>query len=333
MARIYPITKEIKKKIESLIYGFLWNPNTIEQIKRKSLQCSISQGGLGAFCIEAIESAALLERLVLLTRKTDQKESDFWIKHARMETGYHIKKVNRKYYINNEKHYMDPCGTYKKIIQSLKRIPGNFDWTNSSFGCLRSTLTPKQEDSYKKESKNLNILNSAKHFDNRERETAMRIINKGYLWGEWRERVGLTSTLKNKCNFCKKSPDSLDHIFRNCAAIKPIWENISTLIANYTGINKTLTEVDLQQLEVGENNYNIMVYKIISTTRTEVLRKKEYLDLKNKYANIQSIIPEIMYKIRTKMKIYVHLHEKSKEIQKTNCNCNILDDWLQNSNI
>lgn len=314
-ARIYPIPNHIKQKTESLIYRFTWKPNIVEQVKRSELQCSKSEGGVSALNIKAVESAALLERLVILSKKIENGINDFWIKHAKMELGYHIKNIDKNLYSNNEKHYMHPGKTYRSIIELLKKTPTDMDWTNSSFAELRKIFTPRQTNERKRNSKNIEILNSNKYFNNNEREVSLRLIHNGYLWGDWRRRVGYTSIIKERCNFCKGHKDNIMHIFDECEAILPIWKELDHAISLYSKNIHKITSKATFLLEIEDNIDNPINKKLISLTRTEIIMKKEYLELNDKYAqNLQKTIPEIMYKIKTKMKNFLLVYKEIVEL-------------------
>lgn len=309
LARIYPITKDFKKNIEHILYQFLWKPSLVENIKRTSLQCIKSEGGIGAISLNAIESAALLERLILLTKKLDKDESDFWIKKAKMELSYNIKLLDKKLFTNAEKHYPHPNKVYKIITKNLKKVPTEYEWKEGSFKSLRKIFLPKQDNNFNRECKNLEIINCSRFYTHSEKEVTLRIIHNGYFWGQWRQRVGFTTMFKNKCNFCKEEPDNLEHLFTECVAVKPIWVMLERLLKEFTKQDVNLEQKDLRFLELNNKIDNFIIKKFISITRTEIIKKKEYLEIKDKYAsNLDRTIPEIKYKIKTKMKKFFEVY-------------------------
>lgn len=331
IARVYLIPNHIKKKLDNIIYSFLWKPYSSEQIKRTALQSKKSEGGIQSISSQSIEMAALLERLIIVARKTENGISDLWIKHAKGEMGIKIKAIDEALYSNTEIHYKNPDKIYSYILKYLKEIPTKFDWSNSSFAELRSIVMPKQTDTSKINSKNLSVLNSSKYYNNQEREMALRLIHNGFLWGDWRRRVGFTGSKKSKCNFCRSTADNISHIFNTCIAISPIWGELDKVINSYTGKENEINANMTHLFETKDALNNPVVLKLISTTRTEILLKKEYLELSDKYVqNLDITVPEIMYKIRSKMKIFTQKYYKETKVV-SECyghNIKALTDWF-----
>lgn len=101
-ARAVSAPLEIAKALEKMFFQFLWKPERIEKISRKSLIAEKASGGLQIPDPFSKITAAHLEKLAILTRIS--KPEEFWQKHLIYQLGSKVKLINEKLYYNRVHH-------------------------------------------------------------------------------------------------------------------------------------------------------------------------------------------------------------------------------------
>lgn len=302
VARLLPIPKETEKHINSIIFKFLWHPNSVEQISRLKLKRKIQDGGINIINVDALCKSALMERLTILAKNTENTFPDIWIKHAKMELGTNMRKINKDLFRNNELHYHQPSSIYAQISKWLTGYKIT-NWGHYKLKNIKDIIY-KRTENYNLNNEKV-LISKKRFFDNNEKETAIRINTNGYLWGSWRKSVGYTANNSHNCSFCSmRDEDDVHHLLLKCPFSNSIWNDIKEIIQKSSSENIKINKENIINLELNEDN--LITEKIISITRTCIINKKLYLENKKKTATNQNHTKaEILFKIKCKMKNFL----------------------------
>ena len=223
LATVFPPTKDNLKKIESLIFNFIWE-GKYEKIARITLYLPVKDGGIGLVNIQCKYMSLFLNQMmkVFLNEKTP------WVNYGHMYLGLTLRQF-QGYTFNNCEH-PHRLLTDSKFYNEIKTAIHKLVQADPNF-----TLTPQcnSKTFYKKliEAKNIKprCINNHPETDFRPvfHDLEKPLIDPIALNITYQLIHGVLPTasrlyrfgvrLNPDCKFCKGSRETIDHLFLHCA--------------------------------------------------------------------------------------------------------------------
>lgn len=304
-ARAIPVPTDIRKEIERMCYNFLWHPERMENIARKTLIAEKDKGGMGIPDIESKIKACELEKVIELKRIGKPKE--IWQQQAIYELGTKIKKINKELYSNSEPHKFP---TPKKWLENLDTIDKikwkDEDWEIATHKSLYQELKQQKANNPCIRTKSGSKIKwekiaQTKAFGKKLIKNEEVIINyktahNAYAFGEKKRKRNITrdrqgKTLDLRCKFCRDSKDDAHHVITECKFGKDTIRKIESILdekPNNDAIlfNKKTTKLD---------------WIVISIYKKTLIKLKINLDIENRKVNEERLERKILSKLQKRL--------------------------------
>ena len=224
-------------RVNSIIWPFLWG-SRVETVARRSLICSVSNGGLG---LRDFASHSQASRLAILVRTILNKQSKgfFLLKYF---CGSQLASIRRGWTHlrdNSTPNALSPSSFYSPLSTSLREFifPVNFSFSSKEFYSLLLAkicsipILPLQWLSF-----------VPRHFSltshwQRVRDNLTENYKNDLVWLIALRAVKVRHSLRNwgyipsaRCASCPRM-ETIDHCFINCRRVKPVWAHFVPLLS------------------------------------------------------------------------------------------------------
>ena len=286
------------KKINAIIFKFLWYPNPIENTNRQTLRLPIDKGCLNIMDIELRAQAYILQQIPLVLNSQTPKP---WM----ILFGYY-----HDYFMSNEFNTPHLSNTHADIVSSphnklhtlyntYKSYLPNTNWKKISLKQIYKDLqvqlthTPTiQSHTYKtnQEWENLYKAQASSLTPNYMKEINYKIMHTN-LETRYYYRHKLRSGQTDICRICSQGPETIEHILTKCypTAYKTLKDKI--------GNTHTITQLLLQEPPANQNTH--LLYSIYRTT---ICQNHLEINLERNKSDI-----EITHKFNLNTRKYKHL--------------------------
>lgn len=322
-ARIYKPTYAHLKKLDNLLYKFLWYPNILEPLARKTLQRAIENGGLNVPSTDIKCDISQLEFFQQLLNFS-QSETHLWMVYGKYNLSYRLRHYSNDLYNHNMPHRPTPNPTWMHIQTLLQRkILANINWTTATTHSLYQTLLEEKHlltsttltytlrnppNSWKH---TLLLTNNKTFFTNLEREQAYRVAHCAYYWGHFLHSHQISTNNTPHCKFCHQGPDTVFHVFTHCSTIKQILTNLQVYLFRVINKHILLNQDAIlynQILDLSPHNiHHSLILKLITIFKNKILMRKQQLDKSNStLSNIPAFIHHTLLHIKECFKHFVN---------------------------
>jgi len=235
VAPVYPLSRSVQRKIEKLMFEFLWDGKT-ELVNRKTLYLSKEEGGLGLVCIPLKAKALLLKSVKKALTDPEAPTS----RYAHYWLGLSLRQLDPESWNNNIPHSMERPPHFESIFGHLKDLETKdvqIDWksctTKSLYDdllkaenivprCVQNNPTVRWKDVWKAIHNPLiqkwdRML--AWHAAHNSLKTRQKLKS-------WRGFVDSDVCPRRGCNMV----ESVTHLFWECPVVAEVWEWVEGLI-------------------------------------------------------------------------------------------------------
>ena len=235
LARVLLLPDWVSRRVNRVIWPFLWG-SKIETVARKSLSCSVRDGGLGIMDFPLKCEALRVSSLVATVNDTDDK-SFFLCKYF---AGWHLARLSPQWATlrdNSSPHTFTPTKFYAACIATLSRLDLTFIplTTKSIYNALTKNFTPPSLHRVWAPflGPDFSLRNHWAKVrdplcDNRLNDLLWLITLRGvkvrdslYKWGYIRS---------DRCAVCGKK-ETIDHCFLHCPRVKRVWSHFCPLLS------------------------------------------------------------------------------------------------------
>ena len=243
VGRIQKITTIQIKKINSLIFPFLWFPRKIEQCSREKVTCLKKNGGLGIPDIKSRCNALFVSRLASIVGALPHEITEPWHRDALEQIGTRILRITPSLYSNRRLNADAPDAQYKTILETHDSIEQeNFVWKKAKVKSIYHTMNDNQQTTVTWPEILLQDDKTKAFFTNTEREIAWRTTHNAYKWEKFKNRnhtqysfiPGFDTISSQHCVICNSDEDTIEHLLTRCTHVREIWCKINTVVNTLT---------------------------------------------------------------------------------------------------
>ena len=312
-SRIYTPPNNVMKEINSLIYSFIWHPNTIEGMARKKLIADRDKGGINLIDLESKMKTCRLDKIRDLAKSN--KLDEIWKLWASYNLFYRIRYINPNLFSNARPHALEPNQTWRDIIRIMMKINEEHkNWQDFNHKQIYRAIKKNSEvivqlrsETGKKIKFNevgLRSTECKKIFNNKDRETSYRIAHNAYKWSITNQISRNRNNQIQLCKFCKCLNDNVKHLMTQCDPILKIWKAIGKYLEE-NNMSKTQFSKDIilyNHFPMGQKNYlEMLMANVIA--KNEIIKRKKILDAKNAFNwSNETFQNHILWIINTRIK-------------------------------
>ena len=129
IARLIIPSEKITKEINQILFKFLWNNYSIEQLSRKKLIAEYKDGGITMVDLQSKIDTCFVEKIKYL--HNIEKANAIWKQWALYNLFYKIKTINPKLFDNNKPHSLMGNSTWNRTFQIFMKLKKfEIDWEN-----------------------------------------------------------------------------------------------------------------------------------------------------------------------------------------------------------
>ena len=298
LARIFFPTSRQINTISHIFYKFFWYPHYLEPMQRQKLSANHKEGGCNFPNPKAKIQAAFAMKLVSILQ--NNSPDMFYVKYAKYNLSYHLRRFNKDLYNRNSPHRWKPNSTWQTSLSILQTVTNNKnDWDNTTFRSLYWTIAnpnplalPKINASTTPKSWLYVFLRqpNPEFFSPKDKEIAFRVAPNAFLWGSFNTKLGHSSqhsqNLQNKCRLCKTNLDFPSHFFYDCSItrqlLSKLQKELSLQLNEPITLNKNLV---LFNTSNHPKTTHVAATKLCSIFRKILLKYKTSWDKENCFVN------------------------------------------------
>lgn len=249
IANFLNFTEKNIKRLNSMIFGFIWN-NKSELIKRNTLIMSYNEGGLEMFNIKAKLQTIALRNLIYIGRNHDLIAFQLSIYFLK----FHLREIKMKNFniIPSSDDTERPI-VYQNMINSLNKFKTfnhekKFNLLNTKYSSKACYIKFRKEYEIVHDNLNINIdwKQVYNQVNNRTIDPKLREINYRIIFNALSLSFKFDCKMNNRCYFCKKTNEDQDHILINC--------NVTNILFNIIKKDFDDNEIKLTKLKVFYSN-------------------------------------------------------------------------------
>lgn len=319
-ARVIQMPKETQKEIQSTCFKFLWHPEKMESIARKTLIAETKEGGMGIPDIESRVKACQLESLVEI--KKMEEPNEIWHQHAIYELGTKIKSINTKIYSNSGIHRYPTPKKWTDQIELIRKMKWTEEeWKDAThkaiykkIKCLKENKNSKRTEKGKKI--NWNKIARQRSFGRKLIKNNERIINyktahDSYIFGDKKRQRNITrdkhgTKLDLTCKFCGNTDDNVKHILTSCAYTQKLKKIIEEIL------EKDITNETILYNEEARG----IDWIVLSIYKKTIINLKISLDMDNQKIGDQKLDKKILRKVKKRLENIEHNKDVSRLVEK-----------------
>lgn len=246
LASVFEIPPWVIRKVNKLIFGFLWN-NKNERVSRKTCHLPFDKGGLGIADLSVITQTALTKWISLITTQND--DVPMWVFMARYWTGLSLSNLRDdwKWLRSTLMPHGNMCNIppwYEVLLNILKQH-------NQEIGKLGTDITQKKlklilqvYQPPKAEQRWMGMCSPQPVFsttwkelwslksENRTKEIIWLLIHNALPTKDVLYKRGITTN--NRCPVCRET-ETMVHVFVTCRAARRVWEHMKRWIDQIAG--------------------------------------------------------------------------------------------------
>ena len=315
VARISMPTCDHIKKINKILFNFLWFPSVVENLQREKTYPNYKEGGIKMIDIASKFKTCQLDRIQQLRKLENSNE--IWHEWAKYNLSYKMRHINNKLYTIREPHAENPNNLYAEFFRSflyLKKM--NYDWETISFKSMYETLKTKNENRVQLTNEKNNTIpwldvllkheKIKKYFSNQFVELSFRIAHRAYKWGDFFKSSSSWNTRGKilNCKFCRKPNDNVKHLLIDCSFTKSVIKEIERMVYEMTDIKIEINEDMILYNHFSDGQFkNLLTLLLLNFAKMEIIKRKIILDTKNEYNwNNETFKNKILWVIKTKLK-------------------------------
>lgn len=299
LSSIFPIQNNEYKKIEKLIFNYIWKDSNSELIKRETLYLPLQEGGLG---ILNVKDQNLSLRLKYSFQIISDVENKSWTSIGKYWLSFQVFNLLPKW--NKLAKEGRPKNMFEKLpiyyqdnVDTLKNSNNDLLDHKPTTQNIRKALNKEKYEYYQ-----INGLNKWRSFY-QDKNTIKNVYKhqfKSYAYPKYNDlpfkilhyvlrtnsfvakhtRGG--NMINKKCKFCKIEEDIM-HVFKDCPRNKNVWQYFEKI---FTGIKNEKKYNLLENiLTINALDKNIEVTKLVYTLDTIILFHIWKSRNKNKYEN------------------------------------------------
>ena len=239
VARITGINKQLQREIRKRITNFFWHPRKMCLVAMATLQNTVEDGGLGLPNLGNINKAILTERICKMMKREKP-----WMGQVIFRNGYSLRSLNPSFGSPNYAHTFVQTPVSNIIIATFRELQQKItDWSKENFKSLQKKLYTKSDypkranrdfkDTWTEISRSTN--------DRKARDICYLTAHDSLTLNAMLHRRGVIRS--NICELCRKSPETIQHVFINCEKIKRAKHLLESLID--TDPHNTLSEEEI----------------------------------------------------------------------------------------
>ena len=268
------------KRINKILYEFLWAPRKIEQLSRSKVTRRKEDGGIGLPDLTKRLDALFFSRPARIFGFQPEELTEAWHHDMIYQIGSRMRQINPNLYSNAHPNAPIPDYHYKKIFETFNKIntPG-FQWKDTKtkqIYNLLNTRTTTSEEWYKVMLQEPNIK---WFFSNREREIAWRTKTGAYKWTHW---IAQQHNRTAPCLFCNRGEDTINHMLTQCTYAREIWVAVNVMINETTSkffiISNSLIKYNTPPNDESQESWLIPL-KMVNIVKSNLIHWRQRLYL------------------------------------------------------
>ena len=314
--------KNYIKRIENMLFKFVWNQYGEELVERNQIICEYTDGGLNMVDFASRYKAAVTFKLKEIANATNK--SEFWIKFAYYNIGSTLRNINLNLYSNSEPHMTTADSYWSEVKLTFELISETLDWQVIKFKDLYKVFKAKVElPKLSKPWRNIHLMKIFKHhFTNVERQISYLIANDALRFGQYKRQntpfIDIQTWNSFNCKFCNAHNDNILHLLNpDCVVMKQVFlmtkHFFKFVIKRDIDLNEKLimhNDIPLKNNVDGtveEEKLSLMKLKLVAVLKRVMIEEKEQCD---RYKNVISVdqrldfINKLLSKVKNKFMIF-----------------------------
>ena len=309
IARLSLPTKSQVRRINSIIFKFLWYPCKIEQCSRSKLTRLRKYGGIGIPDIKLRSDAIFASRLAKLVGATLDQLQEPWHADALYQIGSRMQRITPSLYTNRRLNAPSPDLQYKSLLKIYASIKvEGFTWKDAKISTIYFHMQNNLQAAFDWAEILLQEDGVKTYFTNFEREITWRTVNDAYKWRKFIHRhdtlysfiPGYNTITSQQCIICNSGEDTIRHLLTECQIIKQIWIKANNVINSITTHNFILNNQIITKNATPENENQedwLIPLKMVNIIKANLIIWHHNLDtarkqMRNKDSWIDNIIKQ-----------------------------------------
>ena len=246
IARLHLPSKTQIKRINSILFSFLWHPRKIEQCKREKITRLRKFGGLGVPDVKLRSDSIFVSRITKIVGASLDQLTEPWHIDALEQIGSRMLQITPSLYSNSRRNADTPDPYYNALLKIYAAVKTEgFVWKDAKISNIYFHMKNNLVSNFNWSEILLQEDSVKAFFSNTEREIAWRTRNNAYKWRKFINQYdtiysfipGFNTIPSQHCLICNSGEDTIDHLLIECQITKQIWINANTTINKFTSRN------------------------------------------------------------------------------------------------